>query len=624
MDIKILPSNIANLIAAGEVVQRPASVVKELMENAVDADADTVTVVIQDAGRTLIQVMDNGCGMSPDEAVLCFERHATSKITSIEDLSAIQTFGFRGEALASIAAVAEVTLKTRRENDEVGCEVVFADSRHLSTREVAAPKGANFAIRNLFYNVPARRKFIKSDNVEMKHIVSEFLRIALTRPELNLTLTSNGKEIYVLKKAKSLKFRIQDLLGSSVVNSVVDIATETSIVGISGFIGRPDSARKNQGNQYFFVNGRYFRSPYLHKAVLNAYGQLVPEGSSPSYFIYFEVDPHTVDVNISPTKTEVKFEEDHVIFQTLYACIKEALGKSSFGDAIDFDREGAPEIPVLSRKYQENHPVSDPGIPFNPDYDPFRDDGFPSETSPYSNTLGYPAGQQQEQTGLYPAGKGNDDEFRAERSSFAIDRREDYGKLFEDKILPSAQTLVVKGKYIFTPVKSGVMIVNIRRALERILFEENMKALSETGKATQTSLFPVQVGIGTENMYLFSEHAALLEMLGFHISPSGNDTVVVEGVPHGFSTAPADIEKMLPDLILALSDDHVSARENMLSSYAERFAKLGAMNASPVRSPAEAQRLIDDLFACGNTEFTESGHRIMSVLTEDELSKIFK
>lgn len=622
MDIRILPGNIANLIAAGEVVQRPASVVKELMENAVDAGADTITVAVQDAGRTLIQVTDNGCGMSPDEAVLCFERHATSKIASVEDLSAIQTFGFRGEALASIAAVAEVTLKTRREEDEVGCEVIFADSQHLSTREISAPRGANFAVRNLFYNVPARRKFIKSDNVEMKHIVSEFLRIALTRPELNLTLTSNGREVYVLKKAASLKFRIQDLLGSPVANSVVDIATDTSVVSISGFAGRPDSARKNQGNQYFFVNGRYFRSPYLHKAVMNAYSQLVPEGTSPSYFIYFEVDPHTIDVNISPTKTEVKFEEDHVIFQTLYACIKEAIGKNSFGDAIDFDREGAPEIPVLSRKYQETHPVSDPDIPFNPDYNPFRNDGFPSEASPYSNTLGYRSGQ--EETSFRPAAGDSMDEFRAERSSFTVDRREDYGKLFEDKIMPSTSTLIVKGKYIFTPVKSGVMIVNIRRAMERILYEANMKALARNGKSTQTSLFPVTVRIGVEDMYLFSEYSELLEMLGFSIRPSGNDTIVVDGVPQGFSTDPANVEQMLPDLILALSDDHSSAAADILSALAERFAKLGSTNAAPVRSPAEAQHLIDDLFSCENTEYTNSGHRIMSVLTEDELNSMFR
>ena len=626
MDIRILPSNIANMIAAGEVVQRPASVVKELMENAVDAGADTVTVAVQDAGRTLIQVMDNGCGMSPDEAVLCFERHATSKIASVEDLSAIQTFGFRGEALASIAAVAEVTLKTRREEDELGCEVVFSDSRHLSTREVSTPRGANFAVRNLFYNVPARRKFIKSDNVEMKHIVTEFLRIALTRPYLNLTLTSNGREVYVLKKANSLKFRIQDLLGSPVVNSVVDIFTETSVVNISGYAGRPDAARKNQGNQYFFVNGRYFRSPYLHKAVMNAYGNLLQEGVSPAYFIYLEVDPHTMDVNISPTKTEVKFEEDNVIFQTLYACIKEALGKSSFGDAIDFDREGAPEIPVLSRKYRETHPVADPGVDFNPGYNPFEHDGFPSETSPYSNTLGYPGTEDPVQAGpehpveQAPVDPGGD--FRA-RGSFAVDRREDYGKLFEDKTLPSTQTMVLKGKYILTPVKSGVMIVNIRRARERILYEANMKSLAKDGKVTQESLFPVTVRIGVAEMYLFSEYRHVLETLGFDIEPDDNGAVTVNGVPQGFSTAPEDVEKMLPELIMALSDDHLSASEGMLSSLAGRLAWLGSVNSNPVRTQVEAQRLIDDLFACTNTEFTESGHRIVSVLTEDEIAKMF-
>ena len=624
MDIRILPSNIANMIAAGEVVQRPASVVKELMENAVDAGADTVTVSVHDAGRTLIQVTDNGCGMSPDEAVLCFERHATSKISTAEDLSAIRTFGFRGEALASIAAVAEVSLRTRREEDEVGCEVVFADSRHVSTQEISAPRGANFSVRNLFYNVPARRKFIKSDNVEMKHIVSEFLRIALTRPDMNFTLTSNGREIYVLRKANSLKFRIQDLLGSPVANALVDISTETSVVGIRGYAGSPDSARKNQGNQYFFVNGRYFRSPYLHKAVMNAYGNLVSEGTSPVYFIYLDVDPHTMDVNISPTKTEVKFEEDNVIFQTLYACIKEALGKNSFGDAIDFDREGAPEIPVLSRSYQESHPVVEPGISYNPEYNPFQNDGFPSETSPYSNTFGYHGQPRYPQQETVPG----DDEFFAERNSFmggspaAVDKRDDYGKLFEDKILPATQMLILKGKYIFTPVKSGVMIVNIRRAMERILYEAGMKALAMNRNAVQASLFPVQVTIGAGNMYLFSEYRDILTKFGFDIEPQSVDTVIVKGVPEGYPTDEAGVEKMLPDLILALSDDHVSARQDMLSSLADRFARLGAVSGSPVRTPIEAQRLIDDLFACGNTEFTNSGHRIMTVLSEDDIMKL--
>ena len=452
----------------------------------------------------------------------------------------------------------------------------------------------------------------------MKHIVSEFLRIALTRPELNLTLTSNGRDVYVLKKANSLKFRIQDLLGSTVVNSVVDISTDTSVVSISGYVGRPDSARKNQGNQYFFVNGRYFRSPYLHKAVANAYSNLVPDGTMPSYFIYLEVDPHTMDVNISPTKTEVKFEEDNVIFQTLYACIKEALGKNSFGDAIDFDREGAPEIPVLSRKYQESHPVTEPGISYDPEYNPFKNDGFPSEASPYSNTIGYQGMPYQ------PVhGKDAPDEFAVERNSFAVDRRDDYGKLFEEKILPSTQILILKGRYIFMPVKSGVMIVNIRRAVERIMYESNLKALAMEKPVTQPVLFPVSVRVGVENMYLFTEHRGMLKKLGFDIVPQGDDSVTVNGVPEGFPTGQDKIEKMIPDLVLALSDDHVSSADNMLSSVAGRFARLGAVNSVPVRTPAEAQRLIDDLFSCENTEFTESGRRIMTVLPEDDLLKMF-
>ena len=347
------------MIAAGEVVQRPASVVKELVENAVDAGADQVTVVIQDAGRTLIQVIDNGCGMSPDQAVLCFERHATSKLATADDLSRIMTFGFRGEALASIAAVAEVTLKTRREEDEVGCQVDFADSQHIDTKEVAAPRGSNFSVRNLFYNVPARRKFLKSDNVEFKHIISEFTRVALTRPEIGFTLTHNGKDVYVLRPAKSLKFRIQDMMGANLVKELADIQAQTSVMDICGFVGRPESARKGLGNQYFFVNGRYFRSPYLHKAVMKAYENLIPDGVTPSYFIYLDIDPEGVDVNIHPTKTEIKFEDDSVIFQILYACVKEALGKNSFGDGIDFDREGMHEIPVFG---SDGFP-SEPAVP---------------------------------------------------------------------------------------------------------------------------------------------------------------------------------------------------------------------------------------------------------------------
>ena len=636
------------MIAAGEVVQRPASVVKELMENAVDAGADQITVVIQDAGRTLIQVIDNGCGMSPDQAVLCFERHATSKLHTAEDLQNILTFGFRGEALASIAAVAEVTLKTRREEDEVGCQVDFADSQHLATNEAATPRGANFSVRNLFYNVPARRKFLKSDNVEFKHIVSEFTRVALTRPDIGFTLTHNGKDVFVLRPAKSLKFRIQDVLGTQVANDVVDIKAETSIAAISGFVGRPAAAKKGLGNQYFFVNGRFFKSPYLHKAVMKAYENLIPDGVTPSYFIYLEVDPQSVDVNIHPSKTEIKFEDDSVLFQILFACIKESLGKNSFGDSIDFDREGVPEIPAFGKSFYESHQVSEPQPGMDPTYNPFDNDGFASVDSPFSNSFAPGAGIQSggssfggSSFGLSKNGSVFGDawddvgaEFEGEKAvhpaagygqgmSRFIEKRDDYGKLFEDKLTPSKSVLTLNGKYIFTAAGSGLMVVNITRAMERILYERFLDAMSKNAHVTQTALFPVTVQVGVGNMCLFSEHAAMLESLGFDIAPFGTDTIVVNGVPEGYSAEAGKVQSMVSDLLLILADDHSSLPEMMTANLAARFAMLGALKGDPVTNPVEAQRLIDQLLSCSNAEFTSTGRRIITIIPVDEIDKRF-
>ena len=602
------------MIAAGEVVQRPASVVKELMENAVDAGADQVTVVIQDAGRTLVQVIDNGCGMSPDQAVLCFERHATSKLYTAEDLQNIMTFGFRGEALASIAAVAEVTLKTRREEDEVGCQVEFADSQHLSTAEIAAPRGSNFSVRNLFYNVPARRKFLKSDNVEFKHIVSEFTRVALTRPDIGFTLTHNSKDVYVLRPAKSLKFRIQDMMGAGVANDMVDISTDTSVVTVNGYVGRPDSAKKGLGNQYFFVNGRFFKSPYLHKAVMKAYENLIPEGVTPAYFIYLEIDPQSIDVNIHPTKTEIKFEDDSVVFQTLYACIKESMGKNSFGSSIDFDREGVPDIPAFGSSWYESHPVSEPQPGLDPTYNPFDNDGFHSVDSPFSNVFpsdadGTKGGRQP--FSYMPAGAG------------LVDRRDDYGKLFEDKISPSKSVLVLGGKYIITTSSNGLMMINAQRAMERILYDRFLAAMSGNVHVTQTALFPVTIQVGVENMCLISEHSQMLESLGFDISPFGTDTIVVNGVPEGYSAEAGKVQSMIADMLLILSEDHNALPEMMTANMASRFARLGALSCDSVTNPMEAQRLIESLLSCGNPEYTSNGRRIISLMGTDELDRRF-
>ena len=595
MELRILPKNIADMIAAGEVVQRPASVVKELMENAVDAGATDIKVVVADAGRTLIQVIDNGCGMTPDDAVLCFERHATSKLASAEDLHHILTFGFRGEALASIVAVAEVTLRTRQEGEELGVEVTMAASENKGTREVSCPVGTNVAVRNLFYNIPARRKFLKSDNVELRHIVEEFQRVALTRPDIAFTLTHNGKDIHVVKPAPSHKFRIQDLLGPAIVGDIVDIEASTSLVSLQGYIGKPESARKTLGNQFFFVNGRYFRSPLLHKAVMKAYENLIPEGYTPSYFIYLDVDPSTVDVNIHPTKAEIKFEEDQILFQTVFAAVKEALGKVGVAGSIEFDNPEAREIPVIGTHFEEYRPSSVPTAGVDLDFNPFEDLG------PYAEP------KQPKQVDY----------------SSHVDKNQNYGALFEDRTLPASQILIVQGKYILTQSAGGIMVVNIRRAQERLLHDRFLKALTANAHVSQAALFPVQVPVGVEGRLLIEEHQELLRSLGFDIAPFGNDTVVVSGVPEGYSAQQGEVETLMADVLLILKDENGALPGVMEQSLAQKFAVLGACSARNITSPLEAQRLVDALLQSENPEFTSAGKRILAIMGAEELEKRF-
>lgn len=602
--LKVLPAQLANMIAAGEVVQRPSSVVKELMENAVDAGATQVSVIIEDSGRTLIQVIDNGVGMSPADAVLCFERHATSKIAESEDLSDILTYGFRGEALASIAAVSEVVLKTRRAQDETAIQVRTGGGNETKTSTVAAPVGSNFSVRNLFFNTPARRKFLKSDNIEFRHIVEEFTRVAITRPDISFTLAHNGKEIYVLNKAKSLKFRIVDLLGNSVVSDVVDLDTNAAELSIRGFVGRPDTARKTPGNQFFFVNGRYFRSAYFHKAVMKAYEGLIPEGVTPAYFIFLETDPHTIDVNVHPTKTEVKFEDDTVVFQLLYACVRETLGKNSFGASIDFNTEGAVELPKFSSNFGEYLGNTAPEIGGDPEFDPFNmvpgGDAFPGGSAVSS---GYKV---------------------PDNLSSHVDASQDYGQLFENRTLPASRTLTIQGKYIITPTASGVMIVNISRAGERIMYDRTIRILSDAGvHFTQTALFPVEVEVGMDGALVLEGHADLLSRLGFDIRYENGGTVSVEGVPEGYSCEQGKVEVLLRELVNILSEETDSLQEIMNQRLAERIAATSSAGADSVRSPLEAQALIDTLFASDNAEFTSNGRRIITIVSVGDIDKMF-
>ena len=633
--LQVLPAQLANMIAAGEVVQRPSSVVKELVENAVDSGADRIDVIISDSGRTLIQVIDNGCGMSASDAVLCFERHATSKIATSSDLEAIMSYGFRGEALASIAAVAEVTLKTRREQDESGTQVVIGDSGKLRSSGVSTPKGSNFIIRNLFYNTPARRKFLKGDNVELRHIVDEFVHIAVPHPEIAFSLVHNGRQLYVLKKAKSLKYRIMDVMGMNVADTLVDLSAQTSELNVSGFIGTPRSAKKTQVNQLFFVRGRFFRSPYLHKAVMKAYEEMIPEGVTPAYFIFLDADPSAVDVNVSPTKTEIKFQNESIVFQIIYACVKETLGRNSFGASLDFESEGSIDIPIIGdgfAAYRDANPLTFGGG--NPNFNPFDPDSSlpPSGSTPSGNVSGqfFPdsgsssGGSSGGGAGLGAAASGASGGGQAglyQDYPPRMGKDQSYGVLFESKCM--SNTLVLHKRFILTPVASGLMLVNCRRAFERILYERMLKALSSNNHVSQKALFPVQVQIGVQERLILEGASETLERLGFDITPFGTDSVVVNAVPEGMSCEEGKVRTMLDDIVAVLSEPGSGLQEVLNQRMAARFAALGAASFEIGSDPMAPRRLIDTLFACENAELTPGGRKIVAIVGIDEIENKF-
>ena len=600
--LKVLPQNISNLIAAGEVVTRPASVVKELVENAVDAGAKSVSVTVRDAGKTLIQVIDDGCGMTPDEAVLCFARHATSKIDSAEDLQRILTYGFRGEALASIAAVAEVTLRTRREEDEVGTQVEISESKPARTQPVAAPKGSNFAVRNLFFNVPARRKFLKSDNAELRAVIQEFLRIALIRPEVAFKLISNGKEIHNLKPAATRKKRILDIFGMNLAKELVEVKVDTSLVRVSGYIGNPEDARKSTGNQFFFVNGRYFRSPFFHKAVCKPYEKLVPDDYTPAYFLFLETEPERVDVNIHPAKTEVKFEDEGMIFEILTAAVREALGKNDFTPSIDFDMKGAPDIPVFIPHDNGGGSASGdwhrpPRIDYSPLFNPFDEvPGYTPGTQPAPEVPEFPG---------------------TSRSEAPVSG---YGRLFEDGS-PNAenQLIVLQRRYIVTPVKSGMLVIDIRRARERIFYERYLEKIAEKQPVRQQTLFPVTMKLSAEDYLVLLEQPDLTLRLGFDIQDFGGNTVVINALPEGYPVDEEQVRSCIDALVAALKDD--SSLEDQHHLLAARMAASAAASGPGSLRAGEAQLLVDQLFACREPKLTPDGRRCMTIITTEELEK---
>ncbi|MCK9624959.1 MAG: DNA mismatch repair endonuclease MutL [Bacteroidales bacterium] len=571
--LRVLPANISNLIAAGEVVQRPASVVKELMENAVDAGAKNISVIILDAGKTLIQVIDDGCGMTSDEAKLCFERHATSKITTADDLEHIMTYGFRGEALASVAAISEVTLKTRKADSEIGTHIEITGSKIVNEQPVSIPVGSNFAVRNIFFNVPARRKFLKTDAAELRHITSEFTKVALTRENISFKLTHNNKDIYNLKSVPNQKQRILESCGKEIIKELVDVNTETSVIKISGFVGKPEDARKTLGNQYLFINGRYFKSPYINKAICKPYENLISNGYTPSYFIFLETDPEKIDVNIHPAKTEIKFEDDSMIFEIVFASVREALGKNSFLPSIDFDREGVPEIPIVFSGKGEYIPP--PKIDYNPLFNPF--DSF---TSPSKN----------------------------------------YGQLFEEEAVSQKSSLIlVQGKYIITPVKSGILVINISRARERILYEKYLELIIEDQAVIQESLFPQTLELNHDQYSFLMEDLNLLNKLGFDIRDFGNNSVVIYGLPTGFPADTESVKKSIDTLISIMQEEKIDTDNK--SNLAISMAKSAALSYKNNMNDNQAQILVDQLFACRDSSTTPDGRKCMSIISIEELEK---
>lgn len=633
--IQLLPDSVANQIAAGEVIQRPASVIKELVENAVDAGATEINVLVVDAGRTSIQVIDNGCGMSETDARLAFERHATSKIRHAEDLFDLHTMGFRGEALPSIAAVAQVELRTRRADEEVGTHLSIAGSKFGSQEPVACPVGSNFMIENLFYNVPARRKFLKSNATELNNILSAFQRIVLVYPHINFTFYSNGTELYSLKDG-GLRQRIVDVFGMKINQQLLPVKVETSVCSILGFVGKPEAARKKGAHQYFFVNGRYMKHSYFHRAVLSAYERLIAPGDQIPYFIYFEVDPKTIDVNIHPTKTEIKFEDEQTVFQLLTAAVKDAVGMFNDVTALEFDTEGKPEIPV----YDPNRGTDMPQVELSPQYNPFlTNPSVPVSPSLFQGTEMPTAAQTGSRTGQ---NAGQDDgwhplqaarqpapeqwqqmyeglERRQEPMSepiFPVDAPQPVSPI-EEK---SPSHYQYKGRYIITAVKSGLMIIDQHRAHLRILFEQYKRQLTARQIHSQKILFPQAVQLSPQEMTALGVMKEELTASGFELTSLGGNTYAVNAIPEGMEGVAVD--GLLHDILASAEEQGTKAMEELNANIALHLAQAAAAPYGQVLDNAQMENIINNLFACENFNYTPTGKAILTILRQDQIEKM--
>lgn len=613
--IQLLPDAVANQIAAGEVIQRPASVVKELVENALDAGATEITVNIKDAGKTLIQISDNGCGMSPTDARMAFERHATSKIRSANDLFCIRTMGFRGEALASIAAIADVELRTKRTEDELGTFIHIIGSELKMQEPAGVNNGTNFMIKNLFFNVPARRKFLKANTTELKHIIWEIQRIALPNPEIKISIFHNGAALYELPKSNYRK-RIVDVFGKNSNQSLVSMHEETSLVNIQGFIGQPKYARRTMGEQFFFVNGRYMRHPYFHRAIMKAYEQLLPPDTFPSYFLFLDLDAAAIDINVHPTKTEIKFENERDIWPIIHAAVRESLGKHNVVPSIDFDQSGSIDIPTPKRSGEE---IRFPDIQINPDYNPFDTDKPVSggSYSPSSST---------------PREKKNLDNWEDlyEGAQLKIKPEEQYQESFKSQSDLYAQAaeqfsgkkvLQLKQRYILTPVKSGLMVIDQKRAHERILFERFMEVMKSDSVASQQQLFPQTIELNPADSALLKTILDDLLALGFDIREFGKDTFIINGTPGVLDVSSPEliVEKLLEEY----KNSPINARAKAKEQIAVSLAKASALEYGVNLKQEEVDHLIDNLFACSKPNFSPDGKKVLTIISTEDIEKSF-
>ena len=632
--IKLLPDSVANQIAAGEVIQRPASVIKELVENAIDAGATSIQIVLKDAGRTLIQVIDNGKGMSDTDARLAFERHSTSKISKAEDLFSLQTMGFRGEALASIAAIAQVELRTRAKGAQLGTKIMINASKCESQEPDMCPEGSNFMIKNIFFNVPARRKFLKSNQVELSNIIKEYEKLALVNHHVDFSLSNNDKLLNKFSGG-SFKQRIASLWGAKVDQQLVPLNTDTSLVRITGFVSKPEGARKRNFLQFLFVNGRFMRHPYFHKAIISSYSELIPDDEQPNYFLNFSVDSESIDVNIHPTKTEIKFENELPIWQILAAAVKESLGRFSAVPQIDFDTIDAPEIPA----FNDHTVVTAPEDGVDPTYNPFKPQskssaGGGSSYHPQSagNFDGYSSNPLPDWEKLYQNfEKGKQEGIASITEQDVEDSFSDIGEVEPvnngvqaEIITPdmsSAMCMQMKGRYILSPIKSGLMIVDQHRAHVRVLFEQYIKQLDATTISSQRVLFPEVLQLTTSQNIILKELEPEMEKIGFNLAQlSGNDWSI-NAVRAGMENV--NIKDTILQVIDEVSMGGTSITTKVYESIALRVAKSAAIPYGKTMLQEEMDTLLSKLLCLPNPNYTPDGKTIISVLSNDQLEKMF-